>query len=352
MKKTIKTDIIITFGRGLTYKDLVEAFRNGVTIVRRSLAFGTPDSQKKQLELIKEAAKEAGVRARILDDSPGFKIRLGLDVIEYKPQIGEIVELLLESGQVSETKIPTVGLKEFAKNIKIGEHLFTVDGQIKLCVVKKFADRIKCCVESAGCPFETYRGINLPETNIKHISLTDQDLENLRCSISQPEVEFFAVSFLEDPKDILHIRQIVAEIDPTRKLKIIAKIETRRGIQNLHSIAKLADALMVARGDLKLEMPYSQLFRNQLKIINAANQYGKYCIVATEVLTSMLNSLVPNAADITALGYAILCGADAIMVSQETTVGQHPVDVVRVMYEIINDAESMLRGKHSFLRFV
>jgi len=343
VKKRTKTDIIITFGRALTYENLVEAFRNGATIVRRSLAFGTLENQKEQVRLIKKAAREAGVRARILDDSPGFKIRLGLNVIEYKPQVGEVVELLLKDDQVSEKKIPTVGLNEFVKDIKVGESIFTVDGQIKLRVIKKLKDRILCRVEASGCPFEPYRGINLPESNIKHISLTNQDIENVKRSVLQPEVEFFALSFLENPQDIVRVRQIIAGIEPTRNLKIIAKIETRRGVQNLPRIAKIADALMVARGDLKLEMPYSQLFRSQLQIINAARQSGKYCIVATEVLMSMLKSLVPNAAEITALGYTILCGIDAIMVSNETTAGQHPTETVRAIHEIIQDAEDMMK---------
>jgi pyruvate kinase len=261
----------------------------------------------------------------------------------YRAKIGETIQLFLDTVEVTRTKIPTKGLGRFINHLQIGDSLLIADGQIKLRISEKLTDRLICIVEASGQPFRPNRSINFPDSGVRYSCLTEADVDNLRRSATLPQVKYFGLSFLEDPNDVLRAKQIISTTNPSSELKIVAKIETKRGIINLNEIAKVTDCLMAARGDLKLEAPYHELLSNQLNIINTARRYNKYCIIATQLLDSMLNSLVPSASDITALGYTVLCGADAVMVSEETAIGEYPLETLKVMHNIILAAEKLKR---------
>lgn len=331
-EKIKKTKIVATIGPACENKDVLAAMmKAGMNVARLNFSHGTHEDHKKKIQTIKDVRKQLGLNIAILLDTKGPEIRTGKF---YKP------EVTLTEGQfftittaevVGNEEMCSVTYKDITKDLSPGSRILIDDGLIELEALEITGDKIKCLVKNTGV-LKDNKGVNLPGVKLNLPSITDKDYGDILFGIEH-EVDFIAASFVRKASDVAEIRTILKH-NGGSGIRIIAKIENSEGIENLNEIIETADGVMVARGDLGVEIPQEQVPLVQKKIIKKCNTAGKPVITATQMLDSMIRNPRPTRAEVADVANAIFDGTDAIMLSGETAVGKYPVESVKRMTEI------------------
>ncbi len=332
-----KTKIIATVGPACnTYEKLLALVQEGVNVFRLNFSHGTHAEHQKVIEHIKAINETFPFNIAILADLQGPKLR-----------VGEIVEggLNLKKGDefyfTSEKCVGTldniyISYPNFYLDVRIGEKILLDDGKIEVLVKEITQDnRVKVEVLTSGL-LTSKKGVNLPDTNVSLPSLSEKDLNDLDFIISQG-IDWVALSFVRRPEDVTSLRSILKS--KNSNAKIISKIEKPEALKQLREIILASDAVMVARGDLGVELPLEQIPMIQRTIVRKCIHRAKPVIIATQMMESMIDRTRPNRSEITDVANAVLEGADAVMLSGETAMGQYPDRVVRTMVSIINEVE-------------
>ena len=337
MKQVVnnRTKIIATIGPSSSdYEILREMVIKGVDVVRLNFSHGSHKDHKKVISNVREISDELGVPITILQDLQGPKIRVG------KLEKEQIV--LKDGDNLSITSKNIIGNhnsicidNNVIGDIKIGEKILIDDGKIELKVVSKEDKQLEATIVRGGILLER-KGVNLPESDIKLSSVTEKDIEDLMFGLKN-DVDWIALSFVRSDKDILELKNLIK--DNGFKTKVIAKIEKPQAIKNIDDIILESDGLMVARGDLGVEMPMETVPIIQKKIVDKCNLACKPVIIATQMLESMITSKTPTRAESNDVANAVLDGTDAVMLSAESATGNYPLLAVESMSRIINSVE-------------
>ncbi|MGN6567094.1 MAG: pyruvate kinase [Flavipsychrobacter sp.] len=333
-----KTKIVATVGPASnTYEKLLALVQEGVNVFRLNFSHGTHEQHQEVIEHITKINQTFPLNVAILADLQGPKLRVG--------EIKDNALMLNMGDEFYFSNVKTVGTLEniyisypnFHKDVRIGEKILIDDGKIEVLVVEITEDnRVKVKVTSPGI-LSSKKGVNLPDTKISLPCLTEKDLADLDFIISQDNVDWIALSFVRKPQDIFDLRNILKE--KNSKAKIIAKIEKPEALEHLREIILASDAIMVARGDLGVELPLEQIPMIQKNIVRKCIHRAKPVIIATQMMESMIDRTRPNRSEITDVANAVLEGADAVMLSGETAMGQYPELVIKTMVSIINEVE-------------
>ncbi|MFZ2522294.1 MAG: pyruvate kinase [Minisyncoccia bacterium] len=331
-----KTKIVATIGPATeSVEMLTKLLEAGMNVMRLNFSHGDFLEHQNRVDNLRVVMKKTGQVCAILQDLGGPKIRIGdfsTDSIVLKE--GEKFTLTTED-VIGNENIVSVNYSLLPKEVKRGHFIFLHDGKKKLEVMKVDGKRVECKVIVGG-EMRGRRGVNLPNSTLSIKSLSDKDIRDLEFGLKN-DVEFFALSFVRSPEDITDLRKILNK----RKSQagIIAKIETPQALENIDEIIKLSDGIMVARGDLAIEVPFEKVPSIQKMIIGKCNSSGKPVITATHMLESMIKSPIATRAEVSDVANAILDGTDAVMLSGETTLGQYPLEAVTVMSHVAGEIE-------------
>lgn len=331
-----KTKIVATIGPTTESVEMLsKLLKEGMNMMRLNFSHGDFAEHQRRVDNLKSAMKKTGLECAILQDLGGPKIRIGdfnKDSVFLKE--GEKFTLTTED-VLGDEHIVSVNYSLLPKEVKKGHMIFLNDGKKKLEVVSVRGKRIECKVIIGG-EMRGRRGVNLPNSNLSIKSLSDKDIKDLEFGIKN-DVDFVALSFVRSPDDIRDLRKLLVKRES--KAGIIAKIETPQALESIDEIIKLSDGIMVARGDLAIEIPYEKVPTTQKMIIYKCNAKGKPVITATHMLESMIKSPIATRAEVSDVANAILDGTDAIMLSGETTLGQYPLEAVSVMSHVASEIE-------------
>lgn len=332
-----KTKVIATVGPASnTYEKLLSLVEAGVNVFRLNFSHGTHDQHAEVIAHIRKINDDFPFNIAILADLQGPKLRIG-EVENNALELKEGDELYFSNEKVMGTADNIyMSYPNFYKDVKVGETILLDDGKIEMEIVEITTDkRVKAKVKTEGI-LSSKKGVNLPDTNISLPSLSEKDLDDLNFIISQ-DIGWIALSFVRKPEDITALRNILKE--KGSHAKIIAKIEKPEALKHLREIILASDAVMVARGDLGVELPLEQIPMIQKSIIRKCIHRAKPVIIATQMMESMIDRTRPNRSEITDVANAVLEGADAVMLSGETAMGKYPVEVVQTMVSIIHEVE-------------
>jgi pyruvate kinase len=332
-----KTRIVCTIGPASRGKPMAKKLlAAGMNVARLNFSHGTHEDHRQNYQDLREAAAEAGVPLAILMDLQGPKIRVGkVEGQGVTVTAGDIVTVA-HSQEPSRTGFITTEYEYFEKDVRPGEDVLIDDGQIRLKAISRTRGGVRCRVTTGGLVKE-HKGINLPGTKISAPSLTGKDREDLEFGLSLG-ADYVALSFVRTPGDIAGLRRIMEK--KGSRAKIVAKIEKPEALFCIEQIVEETDAIMVARGDLGVEMPVETVPVEQKRLIALANLKKKPVIVATQMLESMISSPVPTRAEASDVANAVYDGADAVMLSAESAAGRYPLQSVKTMSRIIAAAES------------
>lgn len=333
-----KTRIVATIGPATESENMVrELIKAGADVLRLNTSHETPEVHEKRIETIKKVRKEFKKPVAILLDLAGPKIRTGkFNKDEVTLKEGQEFILTAEDIVGDETKV-SINYKGLPKDVKPGDLILVNDGKLKLEVVEADGVNIKTKVLNTAT-ITHRRGINAPGADIKIPALTEKDKKYIEFGIEH-DVDYFALSFVRKPEDVLEMREILNSLN-AKDAQIISKIETKQAIENdLEKIIELSDAVMVARGDLGVEVEAEKIPVLQKRIISIANKKSKPVITATQMLETMIENPVPTRAETTDIANAILDGSDAVMLSGETSIGKYPIEAVKVMDRVAKETE-------------
>ncbi len=332
-----KTKIVATIGPASSSKEnLLKLVKAGADIFRLNFSHGTHEDHQKVVDNITSIIEEYEVPIGILADLQGPKIRVG-EIENGKLELipGDILTFVNEPCIGNRTKI-YMSYEGFPTDVNVGEKVLVDDGKLVLEVIEtNKTDTVKLKV-LFGTNIASKKGVNLPDTKISQPSLTPKDVIDLNYILTLP-VNWIALSFVRHATDITELQKIIKENN--HYAKVIAKIEKPEAVKNIKQIIKVSDGIMVARGDLGVEVPMEKLPAIQKDIIRRCIQKAKPVIVATQMMESMIDNPSPSRAEISDVANAVLDGADAVMLSGETSVGKHPAMVVEAMNKIIGEAE-------------
>lgn len=333
-----KTKIVATVGPASdTYEKLLGLVEAGVNVFRLNFSHGAYEKHKEVIDLIRKINAEYPFNIAILADLQGPKLRIGeMENNGVFFDEGEIITFTNEKCIGNKEQV-YMSYTEFAKDVKVGETVLLDDGKIETKVVEIFAaeGKVKARVVNAGI-LSSKKGVNLPDTAVSIPSLTEKDLKDLDFIIEQ-QIDWIGLSFVRKPEDIKNLRALIEA--KNSGAKIIAKIEKPEALEHLRDIIIASDAVMVARGDLGVELPLERIPNIQKEIVRKCIHRAKPVIIATQMMESMMDRTRPNRSEITDVANAVLEGADAVMLSGETAMGQHPALVVKTMSNIIVETE-------------
>ncbi|MDP5106246.1 MAG: pyruvate kinase [Polaribacter sp.] len=333
-----KTKIVATLGPATDTKEiLTELATNGVNVFRINFSHADYEDVKRKVTLIREINKEKGYNVAILADLQGPKLRVG--VMED--------DVILEDGDTfTFTTEKCIGTKEkafmtyqrFPKDVKAGETIMVDDGKLRFEVISTNRENEVFVKVMVGGPLRSKKGVNLPNTAISLPALTKKDKEDAIFAIGL-EVDWIALSFVRTPEDLRMLRDLIAQHSDYR-IPIVAKIEKPEAVKNLDALIPYCDALMVARGDLGVEIPMQDVPLIQKKLVRRAKRARIPVIIATQMMETMIDNPVPTRAEVNDVANSIMDGADAVMLSGETSVGKFPIKVIQKMTEIIKAVEN------------
>ncbi len=332
-----RTKIVCTLGPASRSPETLERLlKAGMNVVRLNFSHGTHAEHGESIEMIRSVAARLGYPVAILQDLAGPKIRIG--TIPEGP-------VTLKAGQnyvltsrdvVGNAEEVGLGFRDLPAQVKGGDTLLLADGALEMTVTQVHGQDIHCKVITGG-ELSSHKGINLPDRSLRTPILTDKDRKDLTFGLSHG-VDFVALSFVRSAEDVRQVLQIMHYAG--RRVPVIAKIEKHEALDHIDEIMELVDGIMIARGDLGVEIPLEQVPAVQKRLIQLCNQVGKPVITATQMLKSMVDSPRPTRAEATDVANAILDGTDAVMLSEETAVGHDPVRAVEVMARIANATEA------------
>ena len=336
------TKIIATVGPATnSYEAILDLIKNGANGIRLNFSHGTEEERAQQISWIRKAAREYGKPVAIIQDLQGPKIRLGDFEGVITVQKGQRLAFAYNSDYERSKIIPTQ--YDLSKKVKRGEKLYIFDGRIKTIVSKVSDGIVHVTAENDGILIRR-KGINLPDTDFEGDVITAKDRKDIAFG-SENDIDYVAQSFIQTAGDVERLRKILNSLGS--HAKIIAKIETKAAVENLEEIMESADAVMVARGDLAIETSAESVPIVQRKIIGLGLAYRTPTIVATQMLASMTEAPEPTRAEVSDVATAIIVGADAVMLSDETANGKYPAESVQVMKRVIlyTEANSPVKAK-------
>ena len=333
-----RAKIVATLGPASAKQDILEAMlQAGVNVFRVNFSHGSHGDHRKTIGLIRAALDRTGMSAAILADLQGPKLR-----------VGEVEEgtVITKGEQLIFSNEPCVGNKDrvfmtyerFPKDVKAGERILLDDGKLLLDVVKTNKKNLVTAIVVQGGVLSSNKGVNLPNTRVSLPCLTEKDLVDLTLAL-ELEVDWIGLSFVRSVKDVEQLRRLIKAANS--HAGIVSKIEKPEAVADIDAIIAATDAVMVARGDLGVEVPMESVPLIQKMIIKKSILLAKPVIVATQMMESMMDSLTPSRAEVNDVANAVLDGADAVMLSGETSVGQYPVEVVQAIAKIIVSSESI-----------
>jgi len=331
-----KTKVVVTVGPACGDEHTIrEFFKLGVDAFRLNFSHGTHEEHLTMLRLIREIEKEFEYHPAIIQDLQGPKIRLGV----FKDGVAVLKEgdefILTKNEIPGDNHIATLSYKGVIDEVRVGDDIFINDGLIKLRVVRKDSEKLITEVVQGG-EVSHNKGVNFPSTPLSIEALTEKDIEDLKFGL-EVGVDLVALSFVRSKEDILRLSNLMRQFG--RVVPIISKIEKWEAVNNLESIVDVSNGVMVARGDLGVELPVEKVPVIQKEIIHLANLKGKPVITATQMLGSMVETQFPTRAEVTDIANAIFDGSDALMLSNETATGKYPVLALKVMRNIIKEVE-------------
>lgn len=331
-----KTKIVATIGPATESEEMMtKLFSAGLDVVRLNFSHGDHAEHQKRVDVTRKISKKICKSVAIVQDLSGPKIRIG-DFATERIQLkeGEFFTLTTEK-IVGDEKRVYVNYPNLPKEVRVGSFVLLDDGKKKLQIVSIKGNEVKCKVVVGG-DTKGRRGVNLPGAYLKISSITEKDKKDFQFGVKN-KVDFMALSFVRRPEDVLELREMMkkAKLDAG----IISKIETPEAVENIDKIIELSDGIMVARGDLSIEVPAEKVPMIQKMIIKKCNDAGKPVITATQMLESMIHAPVPTRAEVSDIANAIFDGTDAVMLSEETTLGKFPVEAVEVMSRVAVEVE-------------
>ena len=338
MPNNKKTKIVATLGPATSSKEvLYELAKEGVNVFRINFSHADYEDVKTRIKLIREINAENDYNVAILGDLQGPKLRVG--VMEEG--------VVLEDGATFKfTTEKCIGTKEkafmtyqrFPKDVKVGEHILVDDGKLMFEVVSSNKETEVVVKVLVGGPLKSKKGVNLPNTAISLPALTEKDKEDAVFALEQ-KVDWIALSFVRTPEDLRMLRDLIDQHSAYR-VPVIAKIEKPEAVENIDSLIPYCDGLMVARGDLGVEIPMQEVPLIQKMLVSRAKKARIPVIIATQMMETMIDNPVPTRAEVNDVANSIMDGADAVMLSGETSVGKFPVKVIQKMTEIIKSVEN------------
>lgn len=333
-----KTKIVATLGPATSSKEVLKGMlQAGANVFRINFSHADYEAVKERIKMIRELNEELDYNAAILADLQGPKLRVG--VMKEAVVVNEGDEITFATGERFEGTKDRVYMtyERFPQDAKPGERILLDDGKLIFEVVSTDGEsEVKAKVIQGG-PLRSKKGVNLPNTNISQPALTEKDIEDALFAIKQ-EVDWIALSFVRHAEDLMQLEQMIKE-NSNHKIPIIAKIEKPEAVENIDKIVAYCDGLMVARGDLGVEIPAEEVPLIQKQLVHRAKRARIPVIIATQMMESMISSLTPTRAEVNDVANSVMDGADAVMLSGETSVGQYPIQVIKQMSDIIRSVE-------------
>ncbi len=334
-----KTKIVATLGPATSTKEVLKGMlEEGVNVFRINFSHANYDDVKERIDMIRELNKEYGFTAAILADLQGPKLRVGVMKEEVVVNPGD--EIIFATGERFEGTKERVYMTydSFPQDAKPGERILLDDGKLIFEVVS--TDRKSEVVAKViqGGPLKSKKGVNLPNTNISQPALTEKDIEDAIFAIKQ-DVDWIALSFVRHAEDLMQLRDLINQ-HSNYKIPIVAKIEKPEAVENIDKIVAHCDGLMVARGDLGVEVPAQEVPLIQKQLVLRAKKARIPVIIATQMMETMISSLTPTRAEVNDVANSVMDGADAVMLSGETSVGKYPVQVIKQMADILRSVEN------------
>ncbi len=332
-----KTKIVCTLGPATDNEEVLrQMMLEGMNVARCNFSHATYDEHKKRMDMIKKLRKEVGQPVAILLDTKGPEVRVknfkdGRVTLEE----GQLFTLTADEVEGTKDKV-SVTYNRLYEDLEVGMRVLIDDGLIEMTVEQVDRTNIVCRVINGGV-VSNHKGVNVPDVDLSMPYISDKDREDILFGISQ-DVDFIAASFVQKKEDILQLRRLL-EKNGGSDIKIIAKIENAQGVTNIDDIIEVSDGIMVARGDMGVEIPYEEVPVIQKKIIKKVYRTGKQVITATQMLESMIKNPRPTRAETTDVANAVYDGTSAIMLSGETAAGAYPVEAVKTMVRIAERTE-------------
>ena len=335
-----KTKIVCTLGPASDDPEVLKALlKNGTNVIRLNFSHGDHEEHGNRIAMVKQMREEMDLPVAILMDTKGPEIRIG----EFKNGKVNLVEgqrFILTTREIhGDESVVTVHFKEITKDVSVGTTILIDDGLIALVVESIVKDEVHCRVINGGT-LGSKKGVNIPGVSTSLPAITAKDAEDIKFGISQ-DIDYIAASFVRRASDVLAIKELLSEYQGDR-VKVIAKIENQEGLENIDDIIKDSDGIMVARGDLGVEIPTEDVPIYQKGIIKKCIEASKPVIIATQMLDSMIRNPRPTRAETSDVANAIYDGADAIMLSGETAIGRYPVEALLTMGRIARRVENSI----------
>lgn len=327
-----KTKIVATIGPASEDKEVLKnLIKEGLNVARLNFSHGNHEEHLRKINTIKEINKELGTNVAILLDAKGPEIRLG----EFKGGVatlekGQTIVLTTEVKE-GDAKEVTVVYKYIARDTEVGSHIFLNDGAVELVVKSKTDTSITCEIQNTET-IKSRRGVNIPGAKLSIEALTEQDKIDIAFGVEN-SVDYIAVSFIRKASDVIEIKEYLKKLGDS-KIKVISKIENEEGVDNFEEILKESDGILVARGDMGVELPITTIPVIQKNMIRRTVNSGKLVITATQMLETMTNNPRPTRAEVSDVANAIYDGTSAIMLSGETAVGSYPLECIKMMNDI------------------
>lgn len=341
-----KTKIVATLGPASSSPEVMEQMiQSGVDVFRINFSHADYEDVTQRIQMIRSLNEKLNTNTSILADLQGPKLRVGEMEKGTEVQEGDEVRFLTDAPFVGNKEKAYMTYKNFPNDVNAGERILLDDGKLIFEVVRTEASEVVARVIQGG-PFKSKKGVNLPNTDISLPALTAKDIEDAKFAISQ-DVDWLALSFVRNSQDLNDLRNLI-EQETDQKIPIISKIEKPEAIENIDKIIAYSDGLMVARGDLGVEIPAAEVPLIQKKLVQAAKKARIPVIIATQMMETMIDSRTATRAEVNDVANSVMDGADAVMLSGETSVGKYPVQVIETMSAILQSVEhsDLIRVPH------
>ena len=334
-----KTKIVATLGPASESEEVIrKMILAGTNVFRINFSHADHADVAVRIQIIRKVSAELKLHTSILADLQGPKLRVG--VIEEGAIVnpGDLVEFNTEAPFEGNAKSAYMTYQRFPMDVKQGERILLDDGKLIFEVVSSDREKIVTTKVIQGGPFKSKKGVNLPNTNVSLPALTEKDIKDAIFAIEQ-QVDWIALSFVRNSEDLIELQELIKK-HSDYKIPIVAKIEKPEAIENIDKIIAYCDGLMVARGDLGVEVPAAEVPLIQKNLVLKAKKARIPVIIATQMMETMIDSLTPTRAEVNDVANSVMDGADAVMLSGETSVGQYPVQVIETMTSILKSVEN------------
>jgi pyruvate kinase len=335
-----RTKIVATLGPASSSAEVIEAMiKAGADVCRINFSHGSYDAVVDQINNIRAINKKLGTHTAILADLQGPKLRIGV-VENNGVELVAGKEVIITTNEcIGTAERLYITYPQFPKDVKAGENILIDDGKLLLNVISTNGkDEVKAIVSHGGI-LSSKKGVNLPNTKISLPCLTEKDLKDLDFALNQ-RVDWVGLSFVRSGADIIELKHLIQNFDHNVRTKVVAKIEKPEAVADIDNIIKETDAIMVARGDLGVEVPMQEVPVIQKMLVRKCLEASKPVIIATQMMESMITNISPSRAEVNDVANSVMDGADAVMLSGETSVGNHPAKVVEAMTKIIDFVEA------------